>query len=116
MDAEDGPPVAVGRGRGRGRGGIAVLPEGLWNELSGIGGDKPQGVEDKAQDISESETDKVSSVARQQEREAHFEDADTGGHQMPMGFGRGGRGQGGRGRGGRGEGRGRGRGADKVYN
>jgi hypothetical protein len=89
-DEDDAPAVAVGRGRGRGRGGVAVLPAGMWDALTGNGEKAPEPAEAAAVEDAE-------------------EDAESA---MPAGFGRGenNRAPGGRGAGGRGMGGGRGAG------
>lgn len=84
--------ASAGRGRGRGRGGEAVLPQGLWDELSGLGAEK---------DTSDAHKDH-DHVRRDYPNPGQFDDGDA--CMPPAGFGRGRGGMGG----------GRGRGPEKV--
>lgn len=90
-------PPAVGRGRGRGE---AVLPQGLWDELSGLGNDKQA---DDVQDLTRYD-DRPDDARRKEHNFSENFDEDS--FIPPMGFGRGRGGArgafGGRGGGGRG--------------
>jgi hypothetical protein len=113
---DDVPVPSGGRGRGRGRGssGVPVLPQGLWEEISGgLGGSG-------ASSSALNEEEPVRGEDFRYDEPDRYEEvvSDDGGNDfMPMSFGRGGAGGGkgrGRGRGGdRGDGAGRGRGFEK---
>ena len=105
------PSIGRGRGRGRGSSGVPVLPQGLWDEISGLGGGSNSAVHDEEpvlprEDSHAAEADKFEEGLGEGENDF-----------VPMSFGRGGaagRGRGrGRGRGDHGDGAGRGRGFDK---
>ena len=73
-------PMGRGRGRGRGAGaGVPVLPEGLWGELSGLGGDN-------AEDDSKPHNDDCS---KYRDYGPDFSDKFEEKSAMPTSFGRG---------------------------
>ena len=95
-------PVGRGRGRGRGGGGIAILPEGLWGELTELGGEKGADIDS----MPDPNLGGSNHMGNRGNNDPDFSDAAD--DFIPTGFGRG---MGGRGSG---RGRGRGRGPDKV--